>query len=68
MADLEGGADESCGGVEEGIGRFPSGNGGQRLLLTAAACDATNWQLVLAAAYNEQATLHSRRESQQLNS
>jgi hypothetical protein len=29
---------------------IPCGNGGQKLLLTAAACGATDWQLVLAAA------------------
>jgi hypothetical protein len=46
------------------IGDSPAGNGGQELLLTAAASGATNRQLVLAAAYNEQTKLHSRRESQ----
>jgi hypothetical protein len=29
---------------------IPCGNGDQELLLTAAACGATDWQLVLAAA------------------
>jgi glycogen synthase len=43
----------------------PAGNGGQRLFLTAAVCGATDWQLVLAAAYYKRRTLHSRRETQQ---
>ena len=29
---------------------IPYGNGGQESLLTAAACGATDWQLVFAAA------------------
>ena len=44
--------------------RFPAGME-VRVLFTGAACGATDWQLVLAAAYNEQTTLHSRRETQQ---
>ncbi len=45
----------------------PAGNGGLRSFLTAAACGATDWQLVLAAAYYIRRTLHSRRETQSLN-